>query len=98
MTSNWQYRQYLTVNAADIMKQNMAETMNDCGYVARYAKAPEVPSRPPYTYKSYLDNTAVFGYENSNLKDLYFTREELDARKVAPAITQEALISSGRMV
>ena len=97
VTSNWQYRRYLTENATGIIKQNQAETMNDIGYVARYAKAPEVPYRPPYTYKSYLDNTTVYGYENSGLKTLYFSREELDARKVSPAVTQEQLISSSKL-
>lgn len=97
ITSNWQYRKYLTDNAVEIIRQNQAETMNDIGYVARYAKAPEEQSIPPYTYKSYLDNKTVFGYEHSNLKQLYFSREELDSRKVAPAITQEQLINYSKM-
>jgi hypothetical protein len=71
VTSNWQYRQYLTHNASGIVRQNLAETMNDIGYIARYAQAPETPYTPPYTYKSYLDKTNVLGYEQSDLKDLY---------------------------
>ena len=97
LTSNWEYRRYLTENAAGIIKQNQAETMNDIGYVARYANAPEVPYRPPYSYKSHLDNTTVFGYENSNLKKLYFSKEELEARKLSPAITQAQLISLNKL-
>jgi hypothetical protein len=93
VTSNWKYRQYLTDNAVDIIKQNQAETMNDIGYVARYAKAPEEKYTRPHKYTSYLDNNTVFGYENSNLKQMYFTREELDARKVSPAITQAQFIN-----
>ncbi len=96
VTSNWQYRQFLTSNGSALIRQNQAETMNDCGYVARFAKSPEEPYRAPYKYKSYLDNTAVFGFENSNLKQIYFSKEELDARKVSPAITQEELISNSR--
>lgn len=98
VTSNWQYRQYLTQNGNAIMKQDLAETMNDIGYVSRYAKAPEAPYTPPYTYKSYLDNTVGRGYENSDLKQLYLSKEELNARKVAPAITQEQLISSSKFM
>lgn len=94
ITSNWHYRQYLTNNAHGIMKQNLAETMNDIGYIARYAQAPVTPYSTPYKYKSYLDNTTPNGYENSNLKELYFSKEELNARKVSPAITQDQLISS----
>lgn len=96
VTSNWQYRKYLTDNAIGLMKQNLAETMNDIGYISRYTQAPENPYIPPYSYKSYLDKTNVLGYEPSDLKDLYFSREELNARKVSPAITQEQLISKSK--
>jgi hypothetical protein len=98
VTSNWQYRQYLTHNATGIVRQNLAETMNDIGYIARYAQAPETPYRPPYTYHSYLDRRNVPSVEQSDLKDLYFSKEELNARTVAPAITQEQLISSSRFM
>lgn len=98
VTSNWQYRQYLTHNANIIMRQDMAETMNDIGYIARYAEAPKTPYTPPYTYKSYLDKTNVYGYEQSDLKDLYFSKEELNARKVSPAITQDQLIARSKFM
>lgn len=98
VTSNWQYRQYLTHYADDIIRQNLAKTMNDIGYVARYTQAPKTPYTAPYTYKSYLDKTNAPGYEPSDLKDLYFSREELNARKVAPAITQEQLISGSKIM
>ena len=91
--SNWKYREFLTHGADEIRKQNYAETMNDIGYVARYANAPSFPYTTPYTYKSYLDNTTPQGYEHSDLKELYFSKEELNARKVSPAITQEELLS-----
>jgi len=97
-TSNWQYRQYLTNNASGIIKQNLAETMNDIGYIARYAQSPTAPYTPPYTYKSYLDKTNAPGYEQSDLKTLYFSREELNARKVSPAITQEQLIANSKII
>ena len=32
------------------------------------------------------------GYQQSDLKYIYLSREQLDARKVAPAITQEELL------
>jgi hypothetical protein len=98
VTSNWQYRQYLTHNANSIIKQNLAETMNDVGYIPRYAKASEIPYTPPYTYKSYLDKTNVVGYEDSDLKELYFSKEELNARKVSPAITQDQLIANSKFM
>ena len=96
LTSNWQYRQYLIEHGNKLIAQNRVETMNDIGYIARYAKSPETPYTPPYKYKSYLDNTTVFGYENSDLKHIYFSKEELNARKVAPVITQYELISKSQ--
>lgn len=98
ITSNWKYRQFLTHTANEIRQQNYAETMNDIGYVERYANAPSFQYTTPYTYKSYLDNTTPLGYEGSDLKDLYFSREELNARKVSPAITQDELINSSQNV
>jgi hypothetical protein len=98
VTTNWQYRQYLTHNANGIMRQDLAETMNDIGYISRYAEAPKTPYTPPYTYKSYLDKTNVPGYEQTDLKELYFSKEELNARKVAPAITQDELISRSKFM
>jgi hypothetical protein len=97
-TSNWKYREFLTHAANEIRQQNYAETMNDIGYVARYANAPAGSYTPPYTYKSYLDNTTPTGYESSDLKELYLSREELSARKVSPVITQDELISRSKDV
>ena len=97
-TSNWKYREFLTHSANEIRQQNYAETMNDIGYVERYANAPSFQYTTPYTYKSYLDNTTPLGYEGSDLKELYLSREELNARKMSPAITQEELINSSQNV
>jgi len=94
VSSNWRYRRYLTHNANGIRSQNTAETMNDIGYVERYAQSPQAPYTPHYKYKSYLDNATPTGYEESDLKSLYFSKEELNARKVSPAITQDQLIAS----
>lgn len=97
VNTNWQYRNYLTHNAESIMRQNFAETMNDIGYVSRYTQAPETPYHSPYAYKSYLDKSNVPGYETSDLKELYFSREELNSRKVSPVITQDQLISVSKL-
>jgi hypothetical protein len=92
ISSNWQYRKYLTQNANRIMKTNFDEASNDIGYVKRDYE-PNQPSNP-FLYKSFLDNSRPFGYETSDLKETYLSREQLNARKVAPAITQEHLLAS----
>jgi len=93
--SNSEYRQYLTKNADQIRKLDMMQTMNDVGYYKRYADTPGVDGSP-YLYKSYMDKTQHVGYSNSDLKDLYISREQLNARKVSPVITQEELLKTGK--
>jgi hypothetical protein len=70
--SNWQYRQYLVANADAIMKQNFQEACNDVGYVSRYPN--EVVPSPPIRHN---DTT----YGQSDLKQLYLSREELNLKK-----------------
>ena len=38
-------------------------------------------------FDSYGDTTKPKGYQDSDLKELYLTREQLNARKVAPTYT-----------
>jgi hypothetical protein len=89
--SNWQYRQFIRQHAKEIMEHNFNETCNDTGYLVQRDNH---ESKTPYVYKSIEDTTKVLGVENSDLKELYLSRERLDARKVAPAMTQAELIQT----
>ena len=95
ITSNWEYRKYLTTNALDIMKYNMTESCNDVGYYKRHTEAPSEKKhmQSGYMYKSYMDNTPS-STGTSDLKELYISREQLNSRKISPAITQEELFRS----
>ena len=89
--SNWQYRNYLTQNASDIMRYNYRESSNDVGYFKRYtdtAKGYNVP----FIYPSFISQVKPDGYQTSDLKQAYLSREQLDARKVAPIISQEEIM------
>lgn len=97
--SNWEYRQYLTKNSKDIMEYNFRETCTDVGYFKRPIDIPSVQSNlvqgienTPYRYASVLDSAKPFGYETSDLKEMYLTREQLEARKVSPVVTQEYIL------
>lgn len=93
--SNWQYRKYLTRNAVDIMNTNYSESANDVGYIKReFDTNTDVKNTTPYLYKSVLDNTKPLGYQTSDLKEMYLSREKLESRKVAPAVTQAELLAS----
>ena len=91
--SNWQYRRFIKQHANEILEYNLQEACNDTGYFV--ANPQRNPVGEPYLYKSVDDNTKVLGLEhNSDLKELYLSRERLDARKIAPSMTQAELIQT----
>jgi len=97
--SNWEYRQYLIKNSKDIMEYNFRESSTDVGYFKRPIDIPSIQSNlvqgiknTPYQYASITDNTKPMGYETSDLKEMYLTREQLEARKVSPVVTQEYIL------
>lgn len=97
--TNWHYRKYMTTNANQIMKYNMTESCNDVGYYKRMYGNPEpqnISSGTPYVYGSLEDSKPVLGVNQSDLKQMYLTREQLESRKVSPAITQEDLLTKPR--
>ena len=93
--SNWQYRKYLTENADNIIKYNQLEACDQCcSCPARYG-AEQQMSNTPYLYKSCADSTQPFGYENSDLKNLYLSEYQLQCRMVTPVLTQDQLLKRG---
>ncbi len=89
--SNWQYRNYLTQNASDIMRYNYRESSNDVGYFKRYQDTVK-GYNVPFIYPSFISQVKPDGYQTSDLKQAYLSREQLDARKVAPIISQEEIM------
>jgi len=92
INSNWEYRQYLMKNGKEIMKYNCVQAANDSGYVKRYSDIMPSKFSTPYLYKSDSSMARPTGYKESDLKDLYISREQLESRMVAPEITQEQLL------
>ena len=97
--SNWEYRQYLTKNAHNIMNKEFAESANDTGYNMKSSQKPNIQSNEvtgfskyPYSFKSVLDETKPTGYVESDLKTQYLTREQLQSRQISPVITQDELL------
>ena len=88
ITTSWQYRQYLTNNANEIMKMNSYEACNELVLPSHFQTNTTPSTNVPYTFKSTFDtNTPGFGYCNSNLKQPYLSREQLQARMIAPVVT-----------
>lgn len=77
--TNWEYRRYLQTNAKEIMKKNCMSMCNDVGYVCRYENEP-VGNTPQMFRNMNERGTDMAGYSDSDLKRMYLTREELNAR------------------
>jgi len=92
--TNWQYRQFLTNNASSIMKINSQEACADLGLPCHFSTNATPSSNVPFTFRTTYDtNKPGFGYSQSNLKNPYLSREQLQARLVAPVIKQQQFSS-----
>jgi hypothetical protein len=90
--SNWSYRQFLQNNGLEIMKYNSLESCYDLG-LDPHTQTNNTPStNVPYKFKSAFDaSTPGYGYCNSDLKNPYLSREQLNSRLVSPSISMESV-------
>lgn len=88
INNNYDYRQYLINNGLDIMAQNM-ESSQECSNVKTFS---DVVAHGKYLFKSLSDTNTPFGYEKSDLKNLYLSRKQLESKMTAPFVTQEELL------
>jgi hypothetical protein len=85
--TNWGYRQYLTNNAVEIMQTNNTEYCKDVGLPSHYTTLSNPSSNVPYMFNGVYDNNKPgFGYSNSDLKNPYLSREQLQSRMISPSI------------
>ena len=88
--SSWDYRQYMQKNGLKIMKYNSHEACYDLGITHHELTNTEHSSNVPYLYKSQFDMSAPgYGYCNSDLKSPYLSRQQLNARMIAPSMSLE---------
>ena len=88
--TNWSYRNYLINNGNAIQKENTKKAFNDIGYYQRFMEAPTTTPSPPAFYKSIFDNIKPNGFQDSDLKQDYLTREQLNARIMTPVFNAPA--------
>lgn len=100
LKTNWQYRNYMTKNADTIREHNFKESCNDVGYFARPIDLQSVSSNSfhafnqPHLYSSIQDEKKPLGHIDSDLKASYLTREQLNARKIAPSIHPDQVLDA----
>lgn len=88
INTNWKYRQFLTQNAGQIMQFNTTEACYVLG-LNPHVTTNDTPSKNvPFLYKSTFDTSSPgFGYQSSDLKNPYLSRQQLEARMISPSIT-----------
>jgi len=82
--NNYDYRQYLIKNGNSIINKNRMACFMTNNNVK--VGSEELINHNKYTFKDVNDNNQPFGYETSDLKNLYLTRQQLDSKKQAPII------------
>tara|TARA_B100000686_G_C16656495_1_gene898495 strand:+ start:281 stop:739 length:459 start_codon:yes stop_codon:yes gene_type:complete len=87
--SNWNYRQYLIKNADQLMISNRLSACNNCCSCWNQYNTPPVKHVNKFIYESCLDKRKPYGYEESDLKSVYLSRNELNSQLIAPILTQE---------
>lgn len=87
ITNNWSYRKYLQQNGLQIMNYNTTEACYELGLDPHVQTGKTPSDNVPYTFRSTFDTGKPgFGYCNSDLKNPYLSREQLNSRLVAPSI------------
>ena len=94
--SNWEYRKYLTENSQQIAQDNFREACNDVGYMERFTPNERgyqsQTHQTPLHGANYKSQSTLID-ENSDLKDLYLTREDLQKKHDPIVLTQDQLFS-----
>jgi hypothetical protein len=81
--NNAKYRQYMINNAKSIMETDFRNASNDVGYYERFIdQIASTPTGSPYLYSSVVDDKKTLGSFDSDLKSIYLSREQLEARRV----------------
>ena len=100
--SNWEYRRYLCNNADTIIKVNQMSACGDCcANTSQYTNNDATnngttpTNNSPFLFKSCMDTSKPFGYQNSDLKNMYLSDVSLQSRMVTPVFSQAELIANG---
>jgi len=81
--TNSDYRKYLQTNSDALIKNNQLIACNECSVCPYYnsTSSNNANSKTPYIFMSTLTRDQPYGYETSNLKNIYLSKQQLDAQK-----------------
>ncbi len=83
--TNWEYRNYLTNNAKEILQINSRESHYNIGYNNIFGDVKNNNNyASPYLYTSMTDINP--NIQTSDLKQMYLSREQLNSLKIIPTV------------
>jgi hypothetical protein len=82
--NNYDYRQYLIKDGLKIIRSNRMEALKHNRHNDFYTN--ELETHNKHIFAGVQDNSTPFGFENSDLKNLYLSRQQLNSKKEAPII------------
>ncbi len=87
ITTNQEYREFLIKNADKIISENQKQVCDECSscYYNNNTNNIEKPTQP-YIFTTIMSNDSPYGYETSDLKEIYLSRQRLNAEKHAPIL------------
>ena len=88
--NNYQYRQWLIKHGKEVAQANKLAACNECCECIK--SAANAPPTQKYLFKGCADHSRPYGYENSDLKNLYVSSKALNSKLSAPIWTQEQLL------
>jgi hypothetical protein len=91
ITSNWEYRKFLSENADQIIKHNQVSSCNQCGYCP-YKMDPSLSvNAGKLSGEPLMDVKDI----TNGLKTAYLSSNYIESRMKAPSMSQEQYIKSG---
>ena len=88
--TNYDYRQNLIHNGRTIMKNNTIKACDESSECVKQSN--EINKTNKYLFKSFGYTHIQYGYQNSDLKNLYVSRANLQSKFVSPIVTQDDLL------
>ena len=91
--NNYNYRQWLINNGNTVMKTNRMNAYNNANVKPNINSMFQKSNK--YIFRDCNDKRQPLGYETSDLKEIYLSKQELNEKLTAPIMTQYDLIKNG---
>lgn len=94
--SNSEYRKYLTNHAEQVIQFNQEQSLQMTGTInvkpffnqlseSLFGNSSLTKSNTPHIYSSCQSNEKPYGYEDSDLKQQFLSKQQLESRMIAPS-------------